>query len=30
MIEWRKNFNDALAEAQRTNKFVLMDFFNPG
>ena len=29
-IPWRTTLDEALGEARRSGKFVLMDFFNPG
>lgn len=28
-INWISDFNEALAQAKRENKAILLDFFNP-
>jgi hypothetical protein len=28
-INWEKNFEEALKKSKETNKFVVLDFFNP-
>ncbi len=29
-VPWERDFNRALVQAKTTNKFVLLDIFNPG
>lgn len=29
-VNWHRDFDTALAEAERESKFVFLDFFNPG
>lgn len=29
-IQWKSNFQEAIEQARREKKAVLLDFFNPG